>query len=592
MNDILKTVFNDEATIYDETTQYLLLDYELILKETVNKMGYSSDAEFSILDLGCGTGNLSKLIRERYYNAEIYALDFSDTMLSKFKGKDISNIHYIHADMFDIEQEHLPFFDVIVSSFVFHNFEKISDHNRIMKIVNQHLSINGKIIITDLVDLINPNKRKDYQLRLINAMRKHGLANDEIVKWMGILEMEDSPLSIEKNVSLLYENEFENINISMFENSGSAIFTGIKKMDSIQLKLELLIKGIKKNKLAENIYFCQNPQQVRKTGNNGIFLTVNGLNILVSINHESNRCSPYEIEEHEGRISLKKNKVTVTEDVTYMKTPDWFLTAIPELSNQPFANFFVLEGDRFLHLAYKGCSFDLKEKCKFCSTRRRVGLTDNTAEDVCKAISYIIDQLPQNIHICLGGGTYKPFDDNVKYFSEIIRCIRAKRIDIPIWVECIPPSIDEIEKLIDDGATAFGFNIEIWDDKNREIICPGKSEISKSEYIVALKYAVDRLGINRVGSCIIVGLDSFDSVKAAIDSLVEIGVEPCVLPYKKYDGTNLGEFKVSKGYQYDFYQLSKYAAQVSKEHNIVFEQNQGCLKCTCCTVMHDIQNII
>ena len=189
MNDILKTVFNDEATIYDETTQYLLLDYELILKETVNKMGYSSDAEFSILDLGCGTGNLSKLIRERYYNAEIYALDFSDTMLSKFKGKDISNIHYIHADMFDIEQEHLPFFDVIVSSFVFHNFEKISDHNRIMKIVNQHLSINGKIIITDLVDLINPNKRKDYQLRLINAMRKHGLANDEIVKWMGILEV-------------------------------------------------------------------------------------------------------------------------------------------------------------------------------------------------------------------------------------------------------------------------------------------------------------------------------------------------------------------------------------------------------------------
>jgi len=86
-DDILKSAFSNEAAIYDETTHYLLLDYDLLLNETIKKIGYPSDAEFKILDLGCGTGNLVRLIREKYCNADVYALDFSDTMFVYCKIK-------------------------------------------------------------------------------------------------------------------------------------------------------------------------------------------------------------------------------------------------------------------------------------------------------------------------------------------------------------------------------------------------------------------------------------------------------------------------------------------------------------------------
>lgn len=156
-------------------------------------------------------------------------------------------------------------------------------------------------------------------------------------------------------------------------------------------------------------------------------------------------------------------------------------------------------------------------------------------------------------------------------------------------MECIPPAIEDIDKLIDAGATAFGFNIEIWNQEIREKICPGKSQISRDYYLQAMRHVVKRLGQNRVGSCIIVGLDSYDSIKNAIDELIGIGVEPCILPYKKYNRTNLGGFKIDNGYRHDFIRLSQYAAVEAYKHGILFEKNQGCLNCACCTIMHDIQ---
>lgn len=592
MNELLANTFNNEAGIYDETTQYLLLNYDDILNRAIQKIDYSKNSNFSILDLGCGTGNLIKKIRENYPKAKIYALDFSNAMIDVSKEKNIPNIKYICADMFDLEHEHLPYFDIIITSFVFHNFKSIEEHDRIIKKIYNHLSINGKVIIADLVNLVEPRKKRKYQECLVNTMRDYGLHDDEIVKWIGILEIEDAPLTTSKTSSLLSENGFEEISISFFNECGSAIFCATKKIEPIQLKTELLFYGLKENDLVKNIYLAQNPQGVWKTGNNGIFLSFENLNALISINHAHNHSSPYELIKHKDSLMLKKNNSIVCNKVTYMKIPEWCESKITELDNQEFSNYFVLEGERFLHLAYKGCSFSLNEKCKFCSTKRRSGTDDNSAEDVSKAILSIIDKLPSNIQICLGGGTYIPFDKNIEYFSTIIKAIRSRNKNIPIWVECIPTSNVDIGRLINDGATSFGFNIEIWDDNTRKKLCPGKSKISKQVYIDSFQYVIKKLGKNRVGTCIIVGLDSYKNIKDAIDYLVSIGVEPCILPYKKYNRTNLTDYSIPQGYQKDFYALSKYAAIESKKHGVIFKQNQGCLNCTYCTIMHDFQNQI
>lgn len=586
MNELLKNTFNNESEIYDSTTQYLLLDYNVFLGRVVEKIGKAPNDSFSILDLGCGTGNLTKLLRETYPNATIYALDYSSAMLKKAREKNIANVDFIQCDMFQMMDEHLPLFDFIVSSYVFHNFNSVNEHQAIYKLINEHLSIKGRLILLDLIDLCDIDKKKNYESRLTMEMRRHHLSDEEIIKWMGILKVEDAPLSVELTASLLSENNFENITINPFDSCGSAIFVAEKKIDEYELKAELLFSGLHENETVKQIYKIQNPNEVWKTGNNGIFLTIMGQDTLLSINHKANKESPYEIIKIKSGYSLLKRGEEVTTSIKVMSVPDWYTT---EINNNKFSNYFVLEGNHFLHLAYKGCAFSKREKCKFCSTKRRNEGTDNAPDEIINAFKAVHKKIGEGMEICLGGGTYIPFSENVQYFLRIIEGIRGIDDAIPIWVECIPPAIDEIDKLIDAGATSFGFNIEIWSQKIRDKICPGKSQIPREHYLNAMKHVVKRLGKNRVGSCIIVGLDSYDSIKNAIDELINVGVEPCILPYKKYNRTNLGGFTIDKGYQHDFIRLSRYAAIEAYKHGIIFNKNQGCLNCVCCTIMHDIQ---
>ena len=78
-----KTVNGD---ITDEDFKKVLIpfndNYDEFLDEVVSKIEMPINSKFYLLDLGCGTGNLCKRIREKFPNAHIYALDFSEEMLN------------------------------------------------------------------------------------------------------------------------------------------------------------------------------------------------------------------------------------------------------------------------------------------------------------------------------------------------------------------------------------------------------------------------------------------------------------------------------------------------------------------------------
>lgn len=77
-----------------------------------------------ILDLGCGTGNLTDQILKHYPEAEIDALDISEEILSESRKRfsQVSNIRYIHADFNGL---HLPpgSYDLVMSSIAVHHIE-------------------------------------------------------------------------------------------------------------------------------------------------------------------------------------------------------------------------------------------------------------------------------------------------------------------------------------------------------------------------------------------------------------------------------------------------------------------------------------
>ena len=596
MNEAVNATFNSEASIYDSTVDYLILDYHQILLDILSHIEFESDDSFTILDAGCGTGNLIKLLVERFPNAKIYGLDFSNDMLEIAKKKNPS-VSFIEGDIFDVENLPLPSFDLIVVSFVLHNFINEDEHLKAMQTLNNMLSVNGKLIMADLIDPDKENSIKEE--KLITLMKKHQLSDEIIDKWISTLRIEDHPLTIKRNAELLIETNYTDVSYKYFPDSYSAIFVAYKVIDVIQIKLELISFGVRPNDCSRELFIKQNPQNITKTGNNGILLTIDGLDVLVGINHTVNTKSPYLFEKIGDSYILSKRTKHISSKIEPIRIPDWafkrvhvhssYNSDLNDFSYDQFSNFFVYEGHGYIHLAYKSCSFSDHEKCKFCSVKRRGDNVDNSSEDVCNALREVLTSIPDSVHICLGGGTYLPFSKNVEYFEDIVKEIRSEGKKNPIWIEMIPPEINQIKRLIDAGATSFGFNIEIWDDDTRRLICPGKSVVSKEQYISAFKFVIDTLGADCVGSCLIVGLDKKENLIKAVDELLELGVQPCILPYKNYD-TSLNDYHVPEQYLRDFYYISKYTAEKAKVKNMYFKNSQGCLKCNCCTIMHDLQN--
>ncbi len=102
----------------------------------------------SVLDLGTGTGNLA--VRFVKGNCDLWCTDFSEGMLEKAREK-LPTAHFV---LFDLRQdwpaELNRRFDRIVSAYVFHHFELDAKVELCKKLVNDHLTENGKLIIADI----------------------------------------------------------------------------------------------------------------------------------------------------------------------------------------------------------------------------------------------------------------------------------------------------------------------------------------------------------------------------------------------------------------------------------------------------------
>ena len=92
-----------------------------------------------ILDLGCGTGNLTAAILVHFPNAEIHSLDLSADILNQCKErfKENSNIHYHQQDFsaLDFPKNH---FDLILSSIAIHHIrdeQKVTLYQKIHQIL-------------------------------------------------------------------------------------------------------------------------------------------------------------------------------------------------------------------------------------------------------------------------------------------------------------------------------------------------------------------------------------------------------------------------------------------------------------------------
>ncbi|MGD1922510.1 MAG: class I SAM-dependent methyltransferase [Pleurocapsa sp.] len=136
------------AVTYDPVTQYVLAPSESWNREAVIKAVKGNPRK--IIDLGCGTGSTTIMLKQAFPNAEIVGLDLSPQMLvmAEYKAQQAGlNIQWLHrlAEATNFADGE---FDLVTASLLFH--ETPTDiAQAILKEGYRLLSPGGQVIIFD-----------------------------------------------------------------------------------------------------------------------------------------------------------------------------------------------------------------------------------------------------------------------------------------------------------------------------------------------------------------------------------------------------------------------------------------------------------
>ncbi|WP_435072237.1 class I SAM-dependent methyltransferase [Ohessyouella blattaphilus] len=217
--------FEQEAKEYDDIIIRLIPDYELMVSILVDFVNQDRQDHFSIVDLGCGTGTLSKAIAMRFPHAAITCVDISEKMLQIAESKLCVDIATIHADFgqFVFPQK----YDVIVSSLALHHLETDDDKLSFYKKIYAALPAGGIFLNIDVVTAGNDRIQEKYMEHWKEFMIANTSVDEVENKWLPNYHAEDRPTSLSTHFKLLEQSGFCQMDC-VYKNYNYAVFLAEK----------------------------------------------------------------------------------------------------------------------------------------------------------------------------------------------------------------------------------------------------------------------------------------------------------------------------------------------------------------------------
>lgn len=245
---VVKTNFSKYAKVYDRySTVQDLCGSKLIKKIEAEKFN-------TILDIGCGTGSYTALLKKRFPKALVKAIDISGEMIKvskdKFKGNDIE---FIAADAEKIDFKET--FDLISSNATFQWFENLE---LALKKYAQSLKKGGLILFS----IFGP--RTFYELaRSLEIFSEQSLAITaseflDKAKIEAVLKNIFSQVKIEEEIHKesygSLKDLLKKIKYTGARGSSKQGFWTKSRMSAVQ---EIYLKNFKSITASYQIYFCR-----------------------------------------------------------------------------------------------------------------------------------------------------------------------------------------------------------------------------------------------------------------------------------------------------------------------------------------------
>lgn len=262
-------------------------------------------------------------------------------------------------------------------------------------------------------------------------------------------------------------------------------------------------------------------------------------NVVVAVNYKQH--SPWQIVQREGLYRLIGKDGTDVE-VTFPERPH-FLEEVTT-DGIPCGEVANLYGGSSLAFFTPGTCYYFNEKheCKFCS------LQPNRSVQQGKYLSKISPERASEVlkialetdahllkQIMLVGGNVPNYDQGFRRHLEIATALDQRQDALAIerrletHIATMPPNDFGLFASLASLNARVTMNLEIFDERIFEIICPGKAHLyGRNKLLQALEYAANTVSNMRVHSILIAGLEPMDSTIAGIKYLASIGVTPII----------------------------------------------------------------
>lgn len=224
VNEALKEKFNENAEDYDKIRRQIIPCFD-DLYEITQYLASSKKETPKILDLGAGTGLLTKYLKNKYRKAQFTLIDISEEMLkiarNRFRGQE--NFKYVVADY--REYDFSDSFDIIVSSLSIHHLED-RDKKKLYKKVYDTLNKDGVFLNADQVIGSTADIDKSYQRNWMEKIEQNkftGPQKDMVMERMKF----DKPATLEDNLKWLQNSGFKDVDV-YYKYFNFCIFYGKK----------------------------------------------------------------------------------------------------------------------------------------------------------------------------------------------------------------------------------------------------------------------------------------------------------------------------------------------------------------------------
>ena len=167
----IRKVYGRAAKNYDKFWDfYIVPSYSKTLARVDLQKGSK------ILDLGCGTGALLKILEDRFPSSELTGIDLTEEMLAVAKQKLSDNVELLLGSATNLPFDSKSFDWVIMSNVIGH----LSDKKAALKETHRVLKNPGKIVITDWTRDFQTMNLVHFYTKLINYSQYRSLRTAEL----------------------------------------------------------------------------------------------------------------------------------------------------------------------------------------------------------------------------------------------------------------------------------------------------------------------------------------------------------------------------------------------------------------------------